>query len=479
MDSRGRILIVEDENDLRTALAQFLHRQGFSVETAADGPTALSTLERFEPDLVLTDVAVPGMNAVELIRKIQALVADLPCLVVTTNGGMDGAVAAMRQGAEAVLSKPLSLDVLVFVIERALERRRLRAEVGKLRSQLSQRRRVNNLIGASPALQSVIDAVFQVAASPAPVLITGESGTGKDLVAAALHAHSPRAEAPFIKLHCPSLAESMLEGELFGEGGALTDEASRGKGLLQRADGGTILLDEIGALTPSTQEKLVRFLRSHELQRAGGHEAGTVDSRIIATSSRDLVELVREGAFREDLFHRLSLISIEMPPLRARPSDIWLLAGHFLARFAERYGKDILGFSDEALERLVGYTWPGNVRELEDVIERAVVGARQNAILARDLGSMIGAPVAHEPGAPRIPGSTMADIERYAILTTLNHTGGSTSRAAAILGIAPRTIQYRLHDYQLHAIAAAPEGKTREQSPGYTVLEKAAVVRGR
>jgi len=168
-----------------------------------------------------------------------------------------------------------------------------------------------------------------------------------------------------------------------------------------------------------------------------------------------------------------------MPPLRARPSDIWLLAGHFLARFAEQHGKDILGFSDEALERLVDYTWPGNVRELEDVIERAVVGARQNAILARDLGSMIGAPVAHEPGAPRIPGSTMADIERYAILTTLEHTGGSTSRAAAILGISPRTIQYRLHDYQLHAIAATPEGKTREQSPDPTVLEKAAVVRGR
>jgi DNA-binding NtrC family response regulator len=464
MAPRGRILIVDDETNARTALAELLRDDGYVVETAADGFKALPKLEEFAPHLLLTDLNMPGIDGVELLRKARSIDDEVACVVMTAYGSIDTAVAAMRQGAADYLTKPINIEELGVVIERALERRRLRAEAGQLRSRLAQRHRVSNLIGTSPALQAVIDIVLQVAPSRASVLITGESGTGKELIAAAIHEHSPRAKGPLVKLHCAALAESLLESELFGhERGAFTGAVARRDGLLQQADGGTLFLDEIGEISPATQVKLLRFLQSHELERVGGNQTLKVDVRIIAATNRDLVQRVKGGAFREDLFYRLNVVSIEMPPLRARPSDIPLLASHFLARFAAENGKSISGFSDEALERLAHHSWPGNVRELENAIERAVVVTRGNAIHAQDLAATIGTAVAHEAGAPRIPGSSMAEIERYAILATLEHTGGSTSRAAEILHISPRTIQYRLHEYQeLNKPVAAVANKPDE-----------------
>jgi len=355
----------------------------------------------------------------------------------------------------------------VLIIDRALERRRLRAEAGRLRERLSERHRIHSIIGASPAMQKVFDVVLQVAPSRASVLITGESGTGKELIAAAIHEHSPRAGGPFVKLHCAALAETILESELFGhERGAFTGAVSRRDGRFQQADGGTLFLDEIGEISPQTQVKLLRFLQEREFERVGGNQTIKVDVRIIAATNRDLLQHVKDGKFREDLYYRLNVVSMNVPPLRDRPSDIPLLAAHFLRKYSQANEKTIAGFSDEALERLARYAWPGNVRELENAVERAVVVARGEQISAADLAPTITGTNGHGDGdAPPIPGSTLAEIERYAILKTLEHTGGSTSRAADILGISTRKIQYRLHEYQkgsmapeeTAAAAAAPE----------------------
>jgi DNA-binding NtrC family response regulator len=296
-------------------------------------------------------------------------------------------------------------------------------------------------------MQRVFEIVDQVAPSRATVLITGESGTGKELVANALHGRSPRANGPFIKLHCAALAESLLESELFGhERGSFTGAMARKDGRFQIADGGTLFLDEIGEISPSIQVKLLRFLQEHEFERVGGTQTIRVDVRVIAATNRNLSEEVAKGRFREDLFYRLNVVALEIPPLRERRSDIPPLARFFLDRFAKDNGKPIEGFSPEALELLAAYDWPGNVRELENAIERAVVLATGPQIEPRQLPPTV-RPRLLPSGMPSIPGATMADIERYAILETLKSTGGSTSKAAEILGISVRTIQYRLHQY--------------------------------
>jgi DNA-binding NtrC family response regulator len=308
---------------------------------------------------------------------------------------------------------------------------------------------VTNLVGASQGMQRVFDAVLQVAPSRASVLVVGESGTGKELVAQAIHEHSPRAGGPFVKLHCGALAETLLESELFGhEKGSFTGAVQRREGRFQQADHGTLFLDEIGEISPATQIKLLRFLQEHEFERVGGNQTIKVDVRIVAATHRNLMERVKEGLFREDLYYRLNVVTIEVPALRDRPSDIPLLASHFLSRIAHENAKVIERFSDDALARLTHHAWPGNVRELENAIERAVVVCRSNEIGVADLAPSIAPSDGAGQGPPAVPGSTLAELERYAILKTLEHTGGSTSRAATILGVSPRTIQYRLHEYQ-------------------------------
>ncbi|HEU5060284.1 MAG TPA: sigma-54 dependent transcriptional regulator [Kofleriaceae bacterium] len=446
-----RILVVDDEPNARAALAELLRDEGYAVETAADGFKALPKLEEFSPDLLLTDLRMPGLNGIELLRKARAADPDIAAVVMTAHGEIETAVAAMREGAEDYLTKPLVFEELKIVLERALERRRLRREAGVLRERLSKRHRLDAVVGSSPPMQKVFDTVLQIAPSRATVLIEGESGTGKELVAAAIHEHSPRASHPFIKLHCAALAETLLESELFGhEKGAFTGALARRDGRFQQADGGTLFLDEIGDISPGVQVKLLRFLQEREFERVGGNQTVKVDVRVVAATNRDLKQRVKEGAFREDLYYRLNVVSIEMPPLRARTGDIPLLAMHFLRKYAAENGKAITGFTDDALAALVHYRWPGNVRELENAIERAVVVCRREQIRPEDLVPTIMTADRAAPSGdllPPIPGSSMADLERYAILKTLEHVGGSTSRAAELLGISARTIQYRLREY--------------------------------
>ncbi|HYC78259.1 MAG TPA: sigma-54 dependent transcriptional regulator [Planctomycetota bacterium] len=461
MTPRGRILVADDESNARSALAELLREEGYGVETAADGFKALGKFDDFSPDLVLTDLRMPGLDGIELLRAVRKRDPEVAVVVMTAHGAVDTAVAAMREGAADYLSKPLNFDELTLVVERALERRRLRAEAGQLRERLSEKQRLHNIIGSSPAMQKVYDTVRQVAPSRASVLITGESGVGKELVAAAIVEHSTRSSKPFVKLHCAALAETLLESELFGhERGAFTGAVARRDGRFQQADGGTLFLDEIGELTAATQVKLLRFLQEHEFQRVGGNDTIKVDVRIIAATNNDLQALVKEGKFREDLFYRLNVVHIEVPPLRRRSSDIPLLAMHFLRKFAAENGRDVRGFSDEALDRLVRHAWPGNVRELEHAVERAVVVARGSMVEASELPGTLTPDASPDDGRPKVPGATLAELEKHAILRTLEHCGGSTSKAAGILKISTRKIQYRLREYQT---GLKPYGKNAGQ----------------
>jgi DNA-binding NtrC family response regulator len=456
MDSeKGSILIVDDEANARTALAELLRDEGYRVETAADGFKALGKMEDLSPDLLLTDLKMPGMGGIELLEKVRAQDEELVVIVMTAFGAVESAVDAMRKGAADYLTKPLNTTELFLVVGRELERRRLRREAGSLRARLAERYSFDNIIGSAPAMQAVFKTVSQVAAARASVLITGESGTGKELIAAAIHQRSPRAKGPFVKLHCAALAESILESELFGhERGAFTGAAGRRDGRFQQAHGGTLFLDEIGEISPAVQVKLLRFLQEHEFERVGGNETVRVDVRVVAATNRDLKGEVARGRFREDLFYRLHVIAIEMPSLKDRPSDVPLLAAHFLRKYAAENEKQIEGFSDDVLARLSGYGWPGNVRELENVVERAVVLCSGPKITPAELPPHI-APVL-TPGGIRIPGSTLDEIEQYAIVKTLESTGGSTSKAAEMLGMSVRKIQYKLHEYE-----SAPKSGTQ------------------
>ncbi len=444
---KARILIVDDEINARTALVELLRDEGYAVEAAADAFKALGKVAEFAPDLVVTDLKMPGMDGLQLLAKLRESDPDLPVIVMTAFGEVETAVKAMRAGARDYLSKPVNVEELSVVVGRELEQRRLRAETGLLRQRLSEKYSFSNIIGSSAPMQAVFKTVAQIAPSRASVLITGESGTGKELIAAAIHERSPRAKGPFVKLHCAALAESILESELFGhERGSFTGAQSRRDGRFFQAHNGTLFLDEIGEISPAVQVKLLRFLQEREFERVGGNETITVDVRVLAATNRNLQQMVADGKFREDLYYRLNVITIEMPALRARPTDVPLLASFFLRKYAGENGKEVRGFSPEALEMLTGYGWPGNVRELENVVERAVVLAQSAEVTAGDLPPQLAATKTRI--GLHIPGATMEEIERYAITKTLESTGGSTSRAAEILNISVRKIQYKLHEYE-------------------------------
>jgi two-component system response regulator HydG len=448
----ARVLIVDDEASARSGLEKLLRQEGYSVDAAADGAAALELAAERPPDIVVTDLKMPRMDGIELLSKLRDQDPDLPVIVVTAFGDVGSAVQAMRSGAEDYLTKPVDFDALVLAIERALERCALRVEADNLRRQLREREGdgLEGLIGASPAMQKVYRMARQVAGARATVLITGESGTGKGELARAIHAKGPRAKAPFVALHCAALVESLLESELFGhERGAFTGADKRRIGRFEQAHGGTLFLDEVGEIPPATQVKLLRVLQERTFERVGGNDSISVDVRLIAATNRDLAADVQEGRFREDLYYRLNVVHIDMPPLRVRDTDVLLLANHFLRRFAAENKRKVEGFSDRARAKVVAHRWPGNVRELENAIERAVVLCEGPLIDEEHLPIDV-APVGR--GATiRIPGATMAEIERYAILSTLEATNGSTTRAAEMLDISVRTIQYRLHEYGLAA----------------------------
>ncbi|MGD0676427.1 MAG: sigma-54 dependent transcriptional regulator [Polyangiaceae bacterium] len=443
--ARIRVLVVDDEAGARTALSGLLRAEGFQVTVAEDGNEALAQLQEKAPDVLVTDLQMPGCDGLELLMRGREISPALVVILVTAFAEVETAVRAMRLGAEHYLTKPPQIEELVLVIDRALERRRLRDEATELRTRLKGRLSIDNIIGSSPAMQEVFDIIEQVAPTKASVLITGESGTGKELVAQAIHQNSPRAGAPFVKLHCAALAESILESELFGhEKGAFTGASSRREGRFRQAEGGTLFLDEIGEISPAIQVKLLRFLQERTFERVGGNETLKVDVRIIAATNRDLPSEAAAGRFRDDLYYRLNVVNIEMPPLRARPSDLLPLATCFLNRFAAENAKRIDGFTDDAVDRIGAYRWPGNVRELENVIERAVILCDGPKLSSKNLPTGVGAA---PRGVVRVPGSTLAEIERHAILSTLEACSGRTSQAAQMLDISVRKIQYKLHEY--------------------------------
>jgi DNA-binding NtrC family response regulator len=467
MASRGRILIVDDEANARAALSEILREEGYTTETAADGFKALGKLSEFAPDVVLTDLKMPGLDGIGLMEKAQATASDATFVVMTAFGSISNAVEAVKKGAYNYLTKPLDFQVLAVVVERAVERARLVQENSKLRERLRERNAFGHVIATHPGMVKLLRLVEQVAPSRASVLIQGETGTGKELIAEMIHRASPRARAPLVRLNCAALSESLLESELFGhEKGAFTGAIARREGRFEQAAGGTVFLDEVSEIPLPTQVKLLRFLQERTFERVGGNETLKVDVRILAASNRDLRQRIAEGLFREDLYYRLNVVTLEIPPLRERVSDVPELAAFFLRRYAQENGKRALGFSDEALRALSGYAWPGNVRELENAIERAVVLCDSSRIELRHLPASIHREASPDT-TPPVPGTTIYDLERYAILRTLEACKGSTSKAATILGISPRKIQYKLHEYTSSTPARTDDaGGTLRQGTG-------------
>jgi DNA-binding NtrC family response regulator len=447
MATRGRILIVDDESNARAALSEILHDEGYATETAADGFKALGKLEEFTPDVVLTDLKMPGLDGIAFMEKARAASPGTVFVVMTAFGTISSAVDAMKKGADNYLLKPLDMDTLGVVVERSVEKAHLLQEARALRDRLRERNAFSHIVSADPKMNAVLDLVAQIGPSKASVLITGESGTGKELIAEAIHLASPRSKAPFVRLHCAALAETLLESELFGhERGAFTGALARREGRFKQADGGTLFLDEIGEISPAVQVKLLRFLQERAFERVGGNETLRVDVRIIAATNRDLQAEIARGRFREDLFYRLNVVTVELPPLRERRGDIAALASFFLRKYAAENGKAIETFSDDALDAMLAYRWPGNVRELENAVERAVVLCESNVVESRHLPANV-VPAAVRDAMPPVPGSSIAELERWAILKTLEACSGSTSKAATVLGLSPRTIQYRLQQY--------------------------------
>ena len=448
--SKERILVVDDEANARGALRTILSEEGYEITEAADGEQALALIHEVSPALVLADVRMPKMDGITLLERARAESPDALFLMMTAFGSIEAAVRAMKAGAENYLVKPLDVDSVLVYVGKALEKRRLQREAQGLRERVRERFRLEGMVGESAELQSVYHLIRQVAPTRATVLVLGESGTGKELIAQALHESSERRDKPFIKVSCAALSESLLESELFGhEKGSFTGAALRREGRFELADGGTLFLDEIGEITPATQVKLLRALQQREFERVGGTQTIKVDVRVVAATNRDLGAEVKAGRFREDLFYRLNVVAVTLPPLRRRKGDIPALVSHFIERSAKAYGKPVRGVAPGFINALLAHDWPGNVRELENAIERAVVLTKGNDLTSDDLPPSLSGPrsTSLREGGGLIPGATLHAIEREAILRTLEISGGSTAKAAEVLQISPRKIQYRLKEY--------------------------------
>lgn len=448
MPNSIRVLVVDDEAAVRSALRDLLKSEGYEVDLAVDGVDALERIAELPPDLVLTDLDMPKMDGLQLLTELRERKIHLPVIVVTAVTEIRSAVTAMRSGAVDYLNKPIDFDELAIAVSRAIDERDIRVENENLRRQMRTQvgDGIEGLLGSSPAMQKVYRSAKQVAPSRATVLITGESGTGKGEFARVIHSLSTRADKPFVAVHCASLAETLLESELFGhERGSFTGADRKRIGRFEQANHGTLFLDEIGEIPLSTQVKLLTVLQERRIERVGGNEPIKVDVRIIAATHRDLAADVAAGRFREDLYYRLNVVRVEMPPLRQRGGDISLLADHFLRRFVAENHKPIKGFTDRARNMIRSYRWPGNVRELENALERAVVLCEGEYVDEDHLPK--GASAEPMFDGLSIPGATMAEIEKYAIVKTLDAVEGSTVRAAEMLDISVRTVQYRLHEY--------------------------------
>jgi len=448
------ILVADDEKNIRSGLAKALEMDGYAVVQAEDGQDALKVMLKSEIDLIIADLRMPKMSGDELLKKVSSAYPTVPVIILTGHGTVDNAVQAMRNGAYDFLTKPVNLERLGLLVKRALGRRELARRHQELQEEVSrlERRRSGELLGKSAPMARIFDLIEQVAPTRASVLVTGESGTGKELVANALHSRSPRKDAPLVKVHCAALSESLLESELFGhEKGAFTGAAGQRKGRFELADGGTIFLDEIGEIDQSTQIKILRVLQEKSFERVGGERTLSVDVRIIAATNRDLKAEVDAGRFREDLYYRLNVVNIHVPPLRERSDDIPILAARFLKEFAEENGKDVQGIESKAAIILSAYRWPGNVRELRNVIESAVVMARGPYIAPDDLPAQL-SDRPDDEGGIRIPlGIPMAEAEKLIIRANLNAQGGNKSRTSDVLGIGRKTLHRKIHEYGMES----------------------------
>ncbi len=457
----GRILVVDDEPSMRELLQIVLRREGYSVRLAENGRTALSTLEREPADVLISDIKMPDMSGVDVLREAKRLDPDLVGIMVTAFASTETAVEALRLGAYDYLTKPFDVDELKAKVRNAFERRELRQENVLLKRALRSASEFSNIIGRSKPMQAVFDLVETIAPTNSTILITGESGTGKELVARAIHFNSLRRERSFVALNCGALPETLLESELFGHvRGAFTGAAGNKKGLIETAERGTVFLDEISEMSPMMQVKLLRVLQERKFRRVGGTEEIDADIRIIAATNRELGRMVAEGRFREDLYYRINVIPVQLPPLRERREDIPLLAEHFLAKYRTQMGKTTSSVSPAALQALEAFDWPGNVRQLENIIERAVALERGPSVQPESLPSDITSRVpdrseAADRDEAKLPEAGLdlprhlESQEREYVAQALRQTLGRHDKAARLLGISPRQFRYLLDKYAL------------------------------
>src|SRR5216110_843571 len=446
MSDPATLLIADDDPGLRESLERTLTREGYRVILASDGNAALERLRAGGVDLVLFRSKMPGLSGIELLRAVKAIASEVDVILLTAFGTVEEAVKAMKEGAYDFLTKPFQRAQLLRLIRQALERRVLIQQNRALQQRLDDLLAQGAVVGSSPAFRRMMTLVEEVADSSATVLIQGESGTGKELVASTIHARSARSRGPFIAVNCAALPETLLESELFGyEKGAFTGAAGRKEGRFELADGGTLFLDEVADLSPVTQPKILRVLQEGEFDRLGATRSIKVDVRLVAASNQDLVQLVKEKRFREDLYYRLNVITLTVPPLRERREDVRVLAQHFLRVYAAKNNRRLEGFTDEAIRRLEAYAWPGNVRELENVIERGVVLAQGALMDVTDLPPEIAGSTPLPEGVLSIRlGTPLAEVEARLLEETLRATKGNKTLTAKLLGIDPTTVLRKL-----------------------------------
>jgi DNA-binding NtrC family response regulator len=452
--ARTQLLIVEDDAAMRELLAESLVEEGYRVDVAAGGRAGIDRVRQGGVDLVVTDVKMPDMDGLDMLSEIRSPAdpteAPPHVIVITAFGSIETAKRALKLGAHDYITKPFEIDDLAAAVEKALDERSLRTEVARLRKEVARPYRFENIIGRSVPMQDVFALIRRLSSSAVNVLITGESGTGKELVARALHFNSPRAKKPFVAVNCAAIPDTLLESELFGyKRGAFTDARSDRAGMFVEADAGTIFLDEIGDLTPALQAKLLRVLQEREIRPLGAQRPEKVDVRVLSATNRDLAQRMAEGAFREDLFYRLNVIEVVLPPLRDRAEDVLPLAEHFLGEAARRTAKRIHAFTQPALKILLAYPWPGNVRELENVVERAVALAEGDQITPEDLPSQVRERRSADVLAGALArGLTLAELEREYIHRVLQAEGNNKTRAAQRLGLDRKTLYRKLEEYQ-------------------------------
>ena len=446
-----RILVIDDEKNIREGLQMALEDDGYEVLTAADGTAGLQKALSDVVDLIITDLRMPGIGGQELLRRVTSETPGVPVIVLTGHGTVETAVEAMRMGAYDFLTKPLDLDRLSLLVKRALQNRELVLRHRELEEQLQSNKTFEHIIGKSAAMEHVFEMIRKVAPSRASVLITGESGVGKELIASAIHNLSPRKDKSYIKVHCAALAESLLESELFGhEKGAYTGAVSQKRGRFELADSGTIFLDEIGEINQNLQIKILRVLQEKQFERVGGEKSVTVDTRLITATNRDLEKEVENGTFRSDLYYRLNVVHIHVPPLRERKEDLPLLIAAFIKEFSEENAKSISGIEPKARAALYAYEWPGNIRQLRNCLESAVVMSSDDIIRLSDLPEHVRE--AEQTAAIRVQiGTTLAEAEKHIILETLAAYKGNKSKTADILGIGRKTLHRKLDEFAASA----------------------------